>query len=163
MKSTYAVKFEEGNNKMSTNIAAKPIEILLVEDSKGDVGLIEEVFEDAKIRNNLRVVEDGEEAILYLRGEGQFSGVLRPDIILLDLNLPKKDGREVLEEIKNDDDLKNIPVVVLTTSKAEADILKSYNLHANAYVTKPVDFDQFIKVIKSIEDFWLEVVRLPSK
>lgn len=143
--------------------AAKPIEILLVEDSKGDVGLIEEVFEDAKIRNNLRVVEDGEEAILYLRGEGQFSGVPRPDIILLDLNLPKKDGREVLEEIKNDDDLKNIPVVVLTTSKAEADILKSYNLHANAYVTKPVDFDQFIKVIKSIEDFWLEVVRLPSK
>lgn len=148
---------------MSTKIAAKPIEILLVEDSKGDVGLIEEVFEDAKIRNNLNVVEDGEEAILYLRGEGQFSGVLRPDIILLDLNLPKKDGREVLEEIKNDDDLKNIPVVVLTTSKAEADILKSYNLHANAYVTKPVDFDQFIKVIKSIEDFWLEVVRLPSK
>lgn len=148
---------------MSTNIAAKPIEILLVEDSKGDVGLIEEVFEDAKIRNNLRVVEDGDEAILYLRGEGQFSGVLRPDIILLDLNLPKKDGREVLEEIKNDDDLKNIPVVVLTTSKAEADVLKSYNLHANAYVTKPVDFDQFIKVIKSIEDFWLEVVRLPSK
>lgn len=148
---------------MSTKIAAKPIEILLVEDSKGDVGLIEEVFEDAKIRNNLRVVEDGEEAILYLRGEGQFSGVLRPDIILLDLNLPKKDGREVLEEIKNDDDLKKIPVVVLTTSKAEADVLKSYNLHANAYVTKPVDFDQFIKVIKSIEDFWLEVVRLPSK
>ena len=148
---------------MRTKIAAKPIEILLVEDSKGDVGLIEEVFEDAKIRNNLRVVEDGEEAILYLRGEGQFSGVLRPDIILLDLNLPKKDGREVLEEIKNDEDLRNIPVVVLTTSKAEADVLKSYNLHANAYVTKPVDFDQFIKVIKSIEDFWLEVVRLPSK
>ncbi|WP_410509124.1 response regulator [Methanosarcina hadiensis] len=147
---------------MRTQVA-KPIEILLVEDSKGDVGLIEEVFEDAKIRNNLRVVEDGEEAILYLRGEGQFSGVPRPDIILLDLNLPKKDGREVLEEIKSDEDLKNIPVVVLTTSKAEADILKSYNLHANAYVTKPVDFDQFIKVIKSIEDFWLEVVRLPSK
>lgn len=148
---------------MSRQIAAKPIEILLVEDSKGDVGLIEEVFEDAKIRNNLRVVEDGEEAILYLRGEGQFSGILRPDIILLDLNLPKKDGREVLEEIKNDDNLRNIPVVVLTTSRAEADILKSYNLHANAYVTKPVDFDQFIKVIKSIEDFWLEVVKLPSK
>jgi len=142
---------------------AKSIEILLVEDSKGDVGLIEEVFEDAKIRNNLRVVEDGEEAILFLRGEGQFSGVPRPDIILLDLNLPKKDGREVLEEIKRDDSLKNIPVVVLTTSKAEEDILKSYNLHANAYVTKPVDFDQFIKVVKSIEDFWLEVVKLPSK
>jgi len=148
---------------MSTQNAAKSIEILLVEDSKGDVGLIEEVFEDAKIRNNLHVVEDGEEAILYLRGEGQFSGVPRPDIILLDLNLPKKDGREVLEEIKNDEDLKNIPVVVLTTSKAEGDILKSYNLHANAYVTKPVDFDQFMKVVKSIEDFWLEVVKLPSK
>lgn len=148
---------------MNTQNAAKSIEILLVEDSKGDVGLIEEVFEDAKIRNNLRVVEDGEEAILYLRGEGKFSGVSRPDIILLDLNLPKKDGREVLEEVKNDEDLKNIPVVVLTTSQAEADILKSYNLHANAYVTKPVDFDQFIKVVKSIEDFWLEVVKLPSK
>lgn len=148
---------------MKTKIAAKPIEILLVEDSEGDVGLIEEVFEEAKIRNNLHIVEDGEEAILFLRGEKQFSGISRPDIILLDLNLPKKDGREVLEEIKEDDDLKNIPVVVLTTSKAEEDILKSYNLHANAYVTKPVDFDQFIRVIKSIEDFWLEVVKLPSK
>ncbi|AKB27684.1 Two-component system response regulator [Methanosarcina siciliae C2J] len=148
---------------MKTNVAAKPIEILLVEDSEGDVGLIEEVFEEAKIRNNLHIVEDGEEAILFLRGKKQFSGISRPDIILLDLNLPKKDGREVLEEIKEDDDLKNIPVVVLTTSKAEEDILKSYNLHANAYVTKPVDFDQFIRVIKSIEDFWLEVVKLPSK
>jgi len=148
---------------MKTKVVAKPIEILLVEDSEGDVGLIEEVFEEAKIRNNLHVVEDGEEAILFLRGERQFSGISRPDIILLDLNLPKKDGREVLEEIKEDDELKNIPVVVLTTSKAEEDILKSYNLHANAYVTKPVDFDQFIRVIKSIEDFWLEVVKLPSK
>jgi len=148
---------------MRTNVAAKPVEILLVEDSEGDVGLIEEVFEDAKIRNNLHVVEDGEEAILFLRDEGQFSGSPRPDIILLDLNLPKKDGREVLEEIKGDNDLKNIPVVVLTTSKAEEDILRSYNLHANAYITKPVDFDQFIKVIKSIEDFWLEVVKLPPK
>ncbi|AAM04687.1 TPA: response regulator [Methanosarcina acetivorans] len=148
---------------MKTKVAAKPIEILLVEDSEGDVGLIEEVFEEAKIRNNLHIVEDGEEAILFLRGEKQFSGISRPDIILLDLNLPKKDGREVLEEIKEDDDLKNIPVVVLTTSKAEEDVLKSYNLHANAYVTKPVDFDQFIRVIKSIEDFWLEVVKLPSK
>lgn len=101
--------------------------------------------------------------MLFLHGEGQFSGVPRPDIILLDLNLPKKDGREVLEEIKRDDDLKNIPVVVLTTSKAEEDVLRSYNLHANAYITKPVDFDQFIKVIKSIEDFWLEVVMLPPK
>jgi CheY-like chemotaxis protein len=148
---------------METKIAAKPVEILLVEDSEGDVGLIEEVFEEAKIRNNLHVVEDGEEATLFLRGEGKFSGSTRPDIILLDLNLPKKDGREVLEEIKRDDDFKNIPVVILTTSKAEEDILKSYNLHANAYITKPVDFDQFIKVIKSIEDFWLEVVKLPPR
>jgi CheY-like chemotaxis protein len=148
---------------MTITALAKPVEILLVEDNEGDVGLIEEVFEDAKIRNNLHVVEDGEDAILFLRGEGQFSGAPRPDIILLDLNLPKKDGREVLEEIKEDDDLKNIPIVVLTTSKAEEDILKSYNLHSNAYITKPVDFDQFIKVIKSIEDFWLEVVKLPPK
>jgi CheY-like chemotaxis protein len=148
---------------MGTKISARPIEILLIEDSEGDVGLIEEVFEEAKIRNNLHVVKDGEEAMLFLHGEGEFSGAPRPDIILLDLNLPKKDGREVLEEIKEDDGLKNIPVVVLTTSKAEEDILKSYNLHANAYITKPVDFDQFIRVVKSIEDFWLEVVKLPSK
>jgi len=145
---------------MGTQIAAKPVKILLVEDNKGDIGLIEEVFESAKIQNKLYVVEDGEEAMLFLRGEGQFSGVPRPDIILLDLNLPKKDGREVLGEIKGDNDLKNIPVVVLTTSRAEEDIFESYNLHVNAYITKPVDFDQFVKVIKSIENFWLEVVNL---
>ncbi|AKB16629.1 MAG: response regulator [Methanosarcina thermophila] len=148
---------------MRTRTMSKSVEILLVEDSKGDVGLIEEVFEDAKIGNTLHIVEDGEEAIAFLRGEGQFSDAPRPDIILLDLNLPKKDGREVLEEVKSDDELKNIPVVILTTSKAEEDILKSYNLHANAYITKPVDFDQFIKVVKSIESFWLEIVKLPSK
>lgn len=148
---------------MRTRTMSKSVEILLVEDSKGDVGLIEEVFEDAKIGNTLHIVEDGEEAIAFLRGEGQFSESPRPDIILLDLNLPKKDGREVLEEVKSDDELKNIPVVILTTSKAEEDILKSYNLHANAYITKPVDFDQFIKVVKSIESFWLEIVKLPSK
>jgi CheY-like chemotaxis protein len=148
---------------MRTIIAAKPIEILLVEDSRGDIGLIEEVFEDAKIRNNLHIAEDGEEATLFLNQQGQFLGAPRPDIILLDLNLPKKDGREVLQEVKEDDNLKNIPIVVLTTSKAEEDILKSYNLHANAYITKPVDFDQFIRVIKSIEDFWLQVVKLPPK
>jgi CheY-like chemotaxis protein len=148
---------------MRTKIAAKPIEILLVEDSKGDVGLIEEVFEEAKIRNNLHIAEDGEEAIQFLNNKGQFLDAPRPDIILLDLNLPKKDGREVLEEVKGDDNLKNIPIVVLTTSKAEEDILRSYNLHANAYITKPVDFNQFLKVVKSIEDFWLEVVKLPSK
>jgi CheY-like chemotaxis protein len=144
-------------------IIGKPVEILLVEDNKGDIGLIEEVFEEAKIRNSIHVAEDGEEAVLYLRGGGKFSGSPRPDIILLDLNLPKKDGREVLREIKEDNNLKNIPVVVLTTSRAEKDILKSYDLHANAYVTKPLDFDQLIKVVKSIENFWLEVVNLPTK
>ena len=140
----------------------KPVEILLVEDNEGDVGLVEEVFEDAKIRNTLHVAEDGEEAMLFLNKEKPFNKAPTPDIILLDLNLPQKDGREVLEEIKTDDKLKRIPVVVLTTSKAEEDIVRSYDLHANSYITKPVDFDQFIRVIKSIEDFWLEVVRLPS-
>ena len=144
-------------------ILDKPVEILLVEDNEGDVGLIEEVFEEAKIRNNLHVAEDGEEAILFLHGEGKFSGSPRPDIILLDLNLPKKDGREVLREIKEDNNLKNIPVVILTTSGAEKDILRSYALHSNAYVTKPLDFDQFIMVVKSIANFWLEVVKLPAK
>ena len=148
---------------MRTRTISKSVEILLVEDSKGDIGLIEEVFEDAKIGNTLHIVEDGEEAIAFLRGEGQFSESPRPDIILLDLNLPKKDGREVLEEVKRDDEIKNIPIVVLTTSKAEEDILRSYNLQANAYIIKPVDFDQFIKVVKSIESFWLEIVKLPSK
>ncbi|MGZ7095138.1 MAG: response regulator [Methanobacterium sp.] len=148
---------------MEIHEKTKQVEILLVEDNEGDVGLIEEVFEEAKIRNNLHVTEDGEEAMLFLHKEGEFSDAPRPDMILLDLNLPKKDGREVLKEIKMDDDLKRIPVVVLTTSKAEKDILKSYDLHANSYITKPVDFDQFIRVIKSIEDFWLDVVKLPSK
>ena len=145
------------------NPTAKQIEILLVEDNEGDVGLVEEVFHEAKIRNKLNIAEDGEEAMLFLRKEGKFSNASCPDIILLDLNLPLKDGREVLKEIKEDDDLKRIPVVVLTTSKAEEDVLKSYDLHANSYITKPVDFDQFIKVIKSIEDFWLDVVKLPFK
>ena len=144
-------------------IIGKPVEILLVEDNKGDIGLIEEVFEEAKIRNNLHVAEDGEEAVLYLRGKGKFSGSPRPDIIILDLNLPNKDGREVLKEIKEDENLKNIPVVVLTTSGAEKDIIRAYELHANAYVTKPIDFDQFINVIGSIVNFWLEIVKLPSK
>jgi CheY-like chemotaxis protein len=147
----------EKNDKMT----AKPIEILLVEDNEGDVGLVEEVFEDAKIRNVLHVAEDGEEAMLFLNKESPYKDAATPDIILLDLNLPQKDGREVLEEIKTDENLKRIPVVVLTTSKAEEDIIKSYDLHANSYITKPVDFDQFIKVIRSIEDFWLEVVCLP--
>jgi CheY-like chemotaxis protein len=144
-------------------ILGKPVEILLVEDNKGDVGLIEEVFEEAKIMNNIHVAEDGEEAILYLHGEGKFLGSTRPDIILLDLNLPNKDGREVLREIKEDDNLLNIPVIVLTTSNAEKDVLGAYGLHANAYITKPLDFDQFIKVVESIGKFWLEIVRLPTE
>ena len=145
------------------NIIGKQVEILLVEDNKGDVGLIEEVFEEAKIRNNLHVAEDGEEALLYLHGEGKFSGSPRPDIILLDLNLPKKGGREVLREIKEDENLHNIPVIVLTTSDAEKDIIGAYDLHANAYITKPLDFDQFIKVVGSIENFWLDIVKLPTE
>jgi CheY-like chemotaxis protein len=144
-------------------IVGKPVEIFLVEDNKGDIGIIEEVFEEAKIRNKLHVAEDGEEEMLYLRGKGKFSGSLRPDIVILDLNLPNEDGREVLREIKEDSDLKNIPVVVLTTSNAEKDILEVYGLHANAYVTKSLDFDQFIKVVESIGNFWLEIVMLPTK
>jgi CheY-like chemotaxis protein len=144
-------------------IIGKPVEILLVEDNIGDVGLIEEVFEEAKIKNILNIAEDGEEAMLYLRGKGRFSGSPRPDIIILDLNLPKKDGREVLREIKEDEKLHNIPVIVLTTSSAENDVLGAYGLHANAYITKPFDFDQFIKVVGSIENFWLEIVKLPTK
>jgi CheY-like chemotaxis protein len=139
------------------------VEILLVEDNEGDIGLIEEVLDEAKIRNSLHIAKDGEEAMFFLHGEGRFSGSPRPDVILLDLNLPKKDGREVLREIKEDDVLKNIPVVILTTSGAEKDIHRSYDLHANAYVTKPLDFDQFIIVIKSIANFWLEIVKLPTK
>jgi CheY-like chemotaxis protein len=141
----------------------RPVEILLVEDNAGDVGLIEEVFEEAKIKSSLHVAGDGEEAMLYLHGEGKFSGFPRPDIVILDLNLPKKDGREVIKEMKEDKNLHNIPVIVLTTSNAENDVLRVYNLHANAYVTKPIDFDQFMKVVGSIENFWLEIAQLPSK
>jgi len=137
------------------------IEILLVEDNPGDVRLTKEALKEAKVGNYLHVVEDGVAAMQFLRHEGEYHDVPRPDLILLDLNLPKKDGREVLEEIKADDSLKTIPVVVLTTSHAEEDIVRSYNLHANCYVTKPVDLDQFIRIVKSIEDFWLTIVRLP--
>lgn len=144
-------------------IISKPVEILLVEDNEGDVGLIEEVFEEIKIRNNLHVAEDGEVAVHYLLGEGKYSGSTLPDLVLLDLNLPKKDGREVLKEIKSDENLKKIPIVVLTTSQSEKDILKAYDLHANAYVNKPIDFDQFIEVVKSIANFWLGIVKLPTK
>ncbi len=143
-------------------IQCKPVEILLVEDNAGDVGLVEEVVQESKIRNNLHVAEDGEEAIFYLNGKEKYLGSRRPDLILLDLNLPKKNGHEVLREIKEDENLKNIPVIVLTSSSAEKDILRAYELHANAYVTKPIDFNQFIKVAASITDFWLEIARLPT-
>jgi chemotaxis family two-component system response regulator Rcp1 len=139
------------------------IRILLVEDNPGDVRLTKEALKEAKVRNSLSVVEDGVAAMNFLRCEGEYADVERPDLILLDLNLPKKDGREVLEEIKRDPALKRIPIVVLTTSRAEQDILQSYDLHANCYVTKPVDLDQFINIVKSIEDFWLTIVRLPSE
>ncbi|HEX7467347.1 MAG TPA: response regulator [Methanobacterium sp.] len=138
-----------------------PIEILLVEDNPGDVRLVKEVFKDAKISNNMQVAADGEEAMLILRRESEYDDRNRPDLILLDLNLPKKDGREVLVDIKGDDDLKRIPVVILTTSKAQEDLIETYNNHANCYITKPVDLDQFIRVVKSIEDFWLSIVKLP--
>jgi chemotaxis family two-component system response regulator Rcp1 len=140
-----------------------PIEILLVEDNPGDVRLEIEALKEARIIISPNVVGDGAEAMEYLRKKGKFVNAKKPDLILLDLNLPKKDGREVLAEIKADDDLKRIPVVVLTTSKDEVDILRSYDLHANAYIIKPIDLDQFLNAIKKIEDFWLTVVRLPMK
>jgi CheY-like chemotaxis protein len=141
----------------------KPIEILLVEDSAGDVRLVQENLKESKVRNTLNVVGDGIEAMAYLRNEGRYKDASRPDLVLLDLNLPKKDGRQVLTEIKSDENLKCIPVVVLTISKAEEDIMKSYSLHANAYISKPVDLNQFLKVVKAIEEFWLTVVKLPVK
>jgi two-component system, chemotaxis family, response regulator Rcp1 len=139
------------------------IQVLLVEDSPGDIRLTQEALKDAKIHINLHVVRDGEQAMSFLMREGEYANAPRPDLILLDLNLPKKDGREVLQEIKESPTLKIIPVVILTTSAAEADILRSYLLHANCYITKPVSLDGFLTVVKSIEDFWMSVVRLPSK
>jgi CheY-like chemotaxis protein len=139
----------------------RPVEILLVEDNPGDERLTREALKEGKVYSNLHWVKDGVEAMEFLRRQGKYQDVPRPDIILLDLNLPKKDGREVLQDIKNDDALKRIPVVVLTTSKAEEDVLRTYNLHANCYVTKPVDLEKFIVVVKSIDVFWLTVVTLP--
>jgi CheY-like chemotaxis protein len=147
---------------MSFEPQSQLIDILLVEDNAGDVRLTQEVLKDSKVRNTLTVASNGEEAIHCLRKQGKFKDCARPDLILLDLNLPIKDGREVLAQIKADLDFKRIPVVILTTSKAEEDILKTYNLHANCYVTKPVDLDQFVKVVKSLEDFWLAIVKLPN-
>jgi len=146
---------------LDENRPSPPIEILLVEDNPGDMRLTKEALKEGKVYNNLHWAKDGVEALEFLQREGKFANAPRPDIILLDLNLPRKDGREVLSVIKNNDLLRNIPVVVLTTSKAEEDVLKSYALHANCYVTKPVDLEKFIVVVQSIDRFWLTVVTLP--
>ena len=143
-------------------IRNKAIEVLLVEDNPGDVRLTKEALKEGRLLNNVNVVGDGIEALSFLRRKDKYEQVVQPDLILLDLNLPKKDGREVLAEIKADPNLRRIPVVILTTSSAEEDILKTYDLHANCYVTKPVDLDRFMGVVKSIEDFWVSVVKLPS-
>ena len=145
------------------NADFKLIDILVVEDNPGDGRLIMEVLKSNKIHNSLNIVKDGVEAMDFLHKKGEFANVPRPDLIFLDLNLPRKDGREVLAELKSDDKFKQIPVVVMTMSQAEEDILKSYSLHANCYVTKPIDLDQFVKVVESIEDFWFSLVKLPSK
>jgi CheY-like chemotaxis protein len=139
----------------------KSIEILLVEDNPGDVDLAREAMENGKVRNTLHVVGDGEAAMAFLRRKGEYADAPRPDLVLLDLNLPKKDGQEVLAEIKSDDNLKCIPVVILTTSKSEEDISKSYNLHANCYITKPIDLRRFIEAVQAIEEFWFTIVKLP--
>jgi CheY-like chemotaxis protein len=145
------------------NLDAQVVDILLVEDNPGDVRLAQEALKESKIRNKLFVVEDGVEAMAFLHKQGKYAGVPRPDLVLLDLNLPRKNGREVLAEIKTDENLMLIPVVILTVSKADEDILKSYKYHANCYITKPLDFNQFMKVTKSIEEFWLTIVKLPPK
>ena len=142
---------------------AQLINILLVEDNIGDIRLTQEVFKQGKIKNILHVVMDGEEAVNYLKKKGKYKKAETPDIILLDLNLPKKDGKEVLAEIKADKDLKRIPVIILTTSSAQQDIMSTYSNHANCYIMKPVDFNQFISIVRTIEDFWLSIVKLPSK
>jgi chemotaxis family two-component system response regulator Rcp1 len=145
----------------SNGTSAQPLEVLLVEDSPGDVRLTQEALKDAKVHINLRVVRDGIDAMAFLMREGAYATAARPDLILLDLNLPRKDGREVLKEIKENPELKSIPVVILTTSASEADILRSYELHANCYITKPVNLDGFLTVVKSIDSFWLSIVKLP--
>lgn len=142
--------------------AVRPIEVLLVEDDEGDVLMTREALDEGKVLNRLNVVGDGVEAVAYLRRAGEYADAARPDLVLLDLNLPRRDGRQVLEEVKNDPDLRRIPIVVLTTSEAEEDVLRSYDLHANAYVTKPVDFERFVEVIRQIDEFFISVVRLPG-
>ncbi len=139
------------------------IEILLVEDNPGDVVLTQEALREGKIRNRLSVAKDGVEAMAFLRREGEFANAPRPDLILLDLNMPRKNGSEVLMEVKSDPDLKTIPVVILTTSDAEQDVLKAYQFNANCYITKPVEFDRFVKVVQTIDEFWLSIVQLPPR
>ena len=146
---------------MSAAALGRPVEILLVEDNPGDVDLTRETLQDCKLLNHMNVVGNGVEAMAYLRRQGKYAEATRPDLILLDLNLPKKDGREVLAEVKADDRLRRIPVVVLTTSSAEQDILQTYDLHANCYITKPVNLDQFSAVVQAIEEFWFTIVKLP--
>lgn len=153
--------FSTPNYSLTTG--SRPIEIMLVEDNPGDVRLIVEAFKENKLRNKLDVVEDGVQALAFLHQEGRYAEAPHPDLILLDLNLPKKDGREVLAEIKADENLRRIPVVILTSSKAEEDIFKAYNLQANCYITKPMGLDQFVKVVKSIQEFWLTIVKLPPE
>lgn len=148
---------------MNNQIEIRIIDILLIEDNPGDIRLTQEVLKEGKIKNKLSVVTDGEEAIFFLKKIGKYKDSSTPDLILLDLNLPKKDGREVLAEIKKDPDFSSIPVVILTTSDAERDIISSYASHANAFITKPVDFNQFVTVVRAIEDFWLTIVKLPKK
>ena len=148
---------------MNPVTTGRPIDILLAEDSSTDVMLTKAALKFAKMRNNLHVVKDGVEVMSFLRKEGQYAGAPRPDLILLDLNMPRKDGREVLTEVKNDDDLKFIPVVVLTTSQAQEDVIKAYGLHANCYISKPVDFEQFTNVVRAIDNFWFTVVTLPAE
>ena len=148
---------------MTQSLPGRSIEVLLVEDDQGDVLMTKEAFQDYKLQNTLHVVNDGAEAMDFLRRQGEHTQAPRPDLVLLDLNLPRMDGREVLQAIKSDPELASIPVVVLTTSEAEEDVLRSYSLHANAYVTKPVDFERFIQVVRQIDDFFVTVVRLPTR
>jgi len=148
---------------MSEGGESRPVEILLAEDNPGDVKLTEKALQMGNVLNNLHVVTDGVEAMAYLRQEGEYESSPRPDLLLLDLNMPRMDGQEVLAEMKSDDDLRRIPVVVLTSSEAEEDIVESYDLHANAYLTKPVDFDGFVDIVSSIEEFWLGVVKRPPE
>ncbi len=147
---------------MASTTAIRPIVILLVEDNPGDVDLAREALDTGKLHNTLKVARDGVEAMDFLRKKGKFSEAPRPDLIILDLNLPKKDGRQVLAEIKDDESLKRIPVVILTSSRAEEDVIKTYNLHANCYITKPMEMQQFLQVVRSIEEFWLSIVVLPD-